>query len=113
MKIAIWAYTAAVVLASASVVLICFEFRIILQQQFHGKNLPALTELLMQYYLWIWGVPLPWLVAATWLSLRGNATPNRSLAFVGFATIAIVFVFACAAVVLPLPFITIVLGLTQ
>ena len=108
MKIAIWAYTLAVALASASVVGLCSQFRVIFQQQFHGRSLPYATEFLLRHCQWAWDVPLPWLVAAIWLSWRGNATPSRCLAFAGLATLAIVFIFFNMAVAFTLPFIPII-----
>jgi hypothetical protein len=111
MRVAVWAYTIAVGFASLAAASLGGLFHNIYSHLLGGKPLPALTQLFIEFHLWALAIPLPWLLAAIWLSRRETATQSRCFAFAGVSTLAITFIFAFTANALTLPFVSIVVGM--
>ena len=111
MKTAVWTYTAALGFASLAVAALGGMFGNIYHYKLGDKPLPFITDLLVQFPLWAFAIPLPWLFAAILLSRHGAATPARVFAFAGISTLAITFLFMFTAVALTLPFISIIVSM--
>ncbi len=107
MKLAIWAYSAAVALASLAMVVLGVLFQILFEQLYGGDDpLPLLTHCFIRLHWWFLLGSLPVLVWACFLTSARTLTPDRALAFAGASTLIIVFLFTVAAVSLLLPLLT-------
>ena len=107
MKLAIWAYSGAVALASLAMVVLGVLFQIFFEQ-LYGRNipLPRLTHWFICLHWWFLLSSLPVLVGACFLTFARTLTPDRALAFAGACTLLIVFLFTVAAVALLLPLLS-------
>ena len=106
MRLAIWTYTGSLAFASLVVVAVGGLLSNIHDHKLGHMPLPRLTEFVEAYHLWAWGVPIPWLAAALWLSRRDAATPPRVMAFAGVSTLAVTVLFACTTLAAFLLFVT-------
>lgn len=111
MKLAIWAYSTAITLTALLTVTLGGLFQNIFGRMLGGKPLPLLTEFFLHLQWWALLAALPFIGTATWLTLRRSITSDRTFAFAGLSTLAIVFLFALALVSLCLPFVFPIRGL--
>jgi hypothetical protein len=111
MKIAIWAYTASVILTGFLTVALGHILRDILGPLFGGKPMPALTESFLEFRWWVFLVILPVVGTAFWLTTRGAMTSERAFAFTGLCTLLIISLLFFALLSFCLPFTTIIVHL--
>jgi len=110
MKIAVWAYSLAVMLTALVTVALGGLFQNIFGHMLHGKPLPILTDFFLHLQWWVPIAVLPFVGVALWLTIVPTLTVDKALAFAGLSTFAIVFLFALAVVSLCLPFLSIMVG---
>jgi hypothetical protein len=107
MRFGIWAYAISVSVTAFGVGILGFLFENIYPWHFGRKPLPAATELFLKFHWWVLLLPIGWVLAAVYLS-GSPPTHNRLYAFASVSTLTICLLIVGAAVILLLPFVTLV-----
>ncbi len=104
MKISLWLFVLALAIACfvawATSNLIILSWH---QPRFEGVPLPSFTQLVLFPHDWILLYPVPWIVAAFWLTLRKQISPGAAFVFAGTVCVGLVVIISAVTLAALLP----------
>jgi len=99
--VSLWIYMLAIITCSVCVGMVALLSDQLFSVHFGGRPLPGLF---LGFGVWFFVVPVPWILAACWLTFADAVTVSRCLIFSATSTLAIAFLFGTTLIGLILPF---------